>query len=124
MFGALPMRHVTLYLLREELPRASVVLARLGVIAPEESKMDQDETARPGLDFQRSHHLASQLFRKIAVSLDYTPDAVTQEHLPQQADQQRLDAILESLQSVWHLCNRLEEQVRSLREEIRHLTHQ
>jgi V/A-type H+-transporting ATPase subunit I len=124
MFGALPMRHVTLYLLREELPRASVVLARLGVIAPEEGKLEQGETARPGLDFQRSYHLASQLFRKIAASLDYTPDTVTQEHLPQQADQQRLDTILEFLQSVWHQCNRLEEQVRSLREEIRHLTHQ
>ncbi|MGD9096392.1 MAG: hypothetical protein PVJ58_10825, partial [Chromatiales bacterium] len=100
MFGALPMRHVTLYLLREELPLASVVLARLGVIAPEEGKLEQGETARPGLDFQRSHHLASQLFRKIAASLHYTPEAVAQEHLPQQADQQRLDTILESLQPV------------------------
>ncbi|MDX1344695.1 MAG: V-type ATPase 116kDa subunit family protein [Sedimenticolaceae bacterium] len=124
MFGALPMQHVTLYLLRDELPRAAMVLARLGVIAPEESKLDQDETARPGLDYQRSHHLASQLFRKIAASLDYAPDGMMQQDLPQQADQQRLDATLESLQPVWHQCNRLEEQVRSLREEIRHLTHQ
>ncbi len=124
MFGALPMQHVTLYLLRDELPRAAMVLARLGVIAPEESKLDQDETARPGMDYQRSHHLASQLFRKIAASLDYTPDGMMQQDLPQQADQQRLDTTLESLQPVWHQCNRLEEQVRSLREEIRHLTHQ
>ena len=124
MFGALPMRHVTLYLLGEELPRASIVLARRGVIAPEEGKPEDGEKARPGLDFQRSHHLASQLFRKIAASLQYTPGPVTQEHLPQQTDQHRLDTILEGLQSVWHQCNRLEEQVRSLREEIRHLTHQ
>ena len=124
MFGALPMRHVTLYLLGEELPRASIVLARRGVIAPEEGKPEDGEKARPGLDFQRSHHLASQLFRKIAASLQYTPDPVTQEHLPHQTDQHRLDTILEGLQSVWRQCNRLEEQVRSLREEIRHLMHQ
>ena len=124
MFGALPMRHVTLYLLGEELPRASIVLARRGVIAPEEGRPEDGEKARPGLDFQRSHHLASQLFRKIAASLQYTPDPVTQEHLPHQTDQHRLDTILEGLQSVWRQCNRLEEQVRSLREEIRHLTHQ
>ena len=124
MFGALPMQHVTLYLLKDELPRAAVVLAKLGVIAPEEGDTDNGETVRPGADFQRSFTYASQLFRKIAVSLEFNPVEVMQESLPQQVDQQRLDEILNCLQPIWQQCNRLEEQVRRLREEIRHLSHQ
>ena len=123
MFGALPMRHVTLYLMKEELPLAALALAKLGVLDPD-SVQDEAREASPAARFQELHANASQLFLKIARTLGFTPPLTEPGALPADIDSKRLESLFEGLRPIWSRCNRHEESMRGLREEIRQLQQQ
>jgi V/A-type H+-transporting ATPase subunit I len=123
MFGALPMRHVTLYLMKEELPLAALALAKLGVLDPD-SVQEESPEASPAAQFRELQANASQLFLKIARTLGFTPPRTEPGALPADIDSTRLESLFESLRPVWSQCNRHEERIRSLREQIRQLQQQ
>lgn len=123
MFGALPMRHVTLYLLRDELPRASLLLARLGVLDPHAQSKEREEGESPVARYQQIHTDARQLFRKIVTTLG-NGDFSSSDALPADVDRKQLEAIQERLLPIWQACNRYEERIRRQREGIRLLEQQ
>jgi V/A-type H+-transporting ATPase subunit I len=122
MFGALPMQHVTLFLLNDELPRASLLLAQLGILDPNGSE-SRHAGESPVARYQQLHADARQLFHKIVATLG-NGDLLDAGTLPREVDRQRLEQLRERLQPIWQDCNRYEEQVRRQRDGIRQLEQQ
>ena len=124
MFGALPMRHVTLYLLQEELPLAALVLAKMGILDADTIDADAQREGTPAARFRQQHANASQLYLKISRTLQFHPPVPDPAALPADVDGRRLESLHEKLRPIWSRCNRHEESMRSLREQIRQLQQQ
>ena len=124
MFGALPMRHVTLYLLQEELPLAALVLAKMGILDADTIDADAQREGTPAACFRQQHANASQLYLKISRTLQFHPPVPDPAALPADVDGRRLESLHEKLRPIWSRCNRHEESMRSLREQIRQLQQQ
>jgi len=128
MFGALPMRRVVLYLLREELERASLVLARTGVLDPEPVAGAEDLAELPGADFAATYHGARLRYDKIVHYLGAqvaagSPESKTEVPL-EPVSREELAALDERLVPLWQECGRLEERQRRLHERRTNLRQQ
>ena len=118
MFTPLTMRHVTLYLMREEAPAAALILAEQGVFAPhQEAAADDALPEQPGTRFSGLYVSAARRLDKILAytRLQLEPpvgdgelDVVTGETLARVNDQ---------LGAIWHVFSHCEENERRLLDE-------
>jgi V/A-type H+-transporting ATPase subunit I len=118
MFKPLPMKHVELRLLREELPRASLLLAELGLFSPDERVIeDQDFPDAPGERFRELYHRNRSRLDKITdqlgVQLRAGPGKVREVG---EADLEALDGWLGDL---WAECAACEERTQAAEDELR-----
>jgi len=116
MFGALPMRRVVLYLLREDLELASLVLAQVGVLDPEPVDASEDLDELPGAEFAAVYNSARLRYEKIIHYLGVQPAAELPEGLPRPVSRENVAALDAELTPLWQECSRFEEQQRHLHE--------
>lgn len=116
------MRHVTLKLMREELPRASLVLAGLDAFVPDDRPLLEAELPEiPGAAFRARIRRAWGHLDRLEALLGSPPGDTSQPHLPElQRDQ--LVEIDRWLEEAWRHCgpcdaamHRIEDEYRELR---------
>jgi len=117
------MRHITLKLMREDLPRASLVLAELEAFAPDDRPLLEPELPEvPGLGFRARIRRAWGYLDRLATLFG---------ELPQTADEPPLKAlhreqvveIEQWLQEAWKECGPSEDALHRLDDEFRELRH-
>jgi V/A-type H+-transporting ATPase subunit I len=123
MLRPMPMKHVRLLLLTEELPRASLALAELEGFHPDSRPPEEQRLAgMPGREYRDLYQQARSRLDKIGKLIALPPD-------PQIGDvrvipQEELASVNNWLGTVWNECSRYEEQFRALDDEERLVTEQ
>jgi len=116
MFSPLPMRHVMLQVMTDELPQASLALAEMAVFSPDHRLVHEESfPIIPGERFRALYHQARSRLEKIGHHIP----------LPEQVDlgqvhvitEQDLGTTNEWLGGVWERCSTMEETLRDLQEE-------
>ena len=119
MFTPLSMRHVTLYLMREEAPAAALTLAQQGVFAPYRESVASDELPeQPGTRYSGLYVSAARRLDKILAYTRLRPESPDGDA---GNDEVVTGAILahmnDQLGEIWHVFSRCEEDERRLLEE-------
>lgn len=118
MLRPLPMKHVRLLILTEDLPQASLTLAQTesfdpDLRLPEETRLDE----APGRDYRELFRTARSRLDKIAKLLPFDGDPELREI--QVVPQAQLARVNDWLGKIWNECSRYEEQLRRLDDEER-----
>lgn len=115
------MRHVTIQLLREDLPRASLALARLEAFAPDDRPLLAAELPEvPGKAFRERMRRAHGYLDRLQQLLEIHPERGSDFHsldLPRD----ELEAISEWLEAAWAECSPYEVAQHDLQEQLREL---
>ena len=120
MFTPLPMRHATLYLLREEAPAAALILAEQGVFAPLQEAVTADTLPeQPGNRFNALYVSAARRLDKILAYTRIQPEAVAGDDQQEVVTAETLAGVNDQLGEIWHAFSRCEENERRLLEEQR-----
>lgn len=119
MFRPLPMRHVSLQVMGEDLTRASVVLADLGIFHPDLRDPGPELAKIPGEGYRALYHQAQTRLTKIANHLDGLPPfGLGDVHVvPDEA----LGEINRQLGELWNECSASEERAHGTLEQERAL---
>lgn len=118
MFTPLPMRHVTLYLMREDAPTAALILAEQGVFAPHQEAVDADELPeQPGTRFSVLYGSAARRLDKILAYTRMQPGPPAGDDHREVVTGETLARVDEQLGEVWHVFSRCEENERRLLDE-------
>ena len=117
MFRPLTMRHVSLQVMGEDLTRASVVLADLGVFHPDHRDPDKELSKIPGEAYRAAYHQAQTRLTKIANHLGGLPGFdLTEVHV---VPEERLADLNKRLGELWNECSASEEKAHQTTEEQR-----
>lgn len=122
MFFPLPMAHVSLLVIREQAPRAALVMARLGVFEPRTE--EEDDEALPEVPAQPCRdriHLALARQEKILEHFGLEWNTHTSDAIP--AEAKEVEAIDQELTAIWAGCSERDERIHRNREETRQLEH-
>ncbi len=120
LFTPLPMRRVSLFLLREELPAAALALGECGVFDPQQQEYQHSEHGgRPGHDYQQLYRSARVRLDKILAHTEIAPDFTNEELVPRVVSEVELRELNEWLGMVWRECSQCEENQRDLQERER-----
>jgi V/A-type H+-transporting ATPase subunit I len=120
MFTPLAMSHVTLYLLREEAPAAALILARLGVFAPEQDVVPAEALPeQPGTRFNALYVSATRRLDKILAYTRLRPAAPGDGQDTAVVTAETLSRVDDQLGDIWREFSRHEEEERSLLDEQR-----
>ncbi len=118
MFKPLPMKHVELRLLSEELPRFSLILADLGLFSPDQRPIDEPAFGQvPGQRFRELYHRDRNHLDKIVQQLGLRL-APGLEHL-HPVSEAELEGLDRELGQLWTECAAREEHLQALTEEQR-----
>lgn len=117
------MRHITLKLMREDLPRASLVLAELEAFAPDDRPLLEPELPEvPGLGFRARIRRAWGYLDRLATLFGELPQ--TDDEPPLKAlHREQLVEIEQWLQKAWEECGPSEDALHRLDDEFRELRH-
>ncbi|RLJ16527.1 V-type ATP synthase subunit I [bacterium endosymbiont of Escarpia laminata] len=117
MFSTLPMKHLRIQLLTGDLPETSLILAELGVFAPDPRPILEAELPSiPGEDYRHFYTQARSRFDKIARHVAYTDTLDNKEvHAVSEADLQLTN---DWLGEVWSDCSEFEEERHRLRDQL------
>ena len=117
------MRHVTLKLMREDLPRASLALAELAAFAPDERPLLESELPEiPGKTFRARMRRAWGHLDRLTSVLGELPKADPKLSLPLLSREQLVE-IDQWLADAWKHCGPCEEGLHRLEDEFRELRH-
>lgn len=122
MFSPLPMRHVSLLVVREQAPDAAMALAREGVFEPRIDEVaDTELRETPAYEYRQKVLHALTYLDKILqhYRLEATPP-IPEKAPPTDA---QLDTIDEVLKRIWKDCSARDERLHCIQEQTRHLTH-
>ena len=116
MFSPLPMRHVMLQVMTDELPQASLTLAELAVFSPDHRPVHEESFPDiPGQHFRELYNQAGSRLEKIGRHITLPPQVrLGQIHVISEQDLQKTN---DWLGEVWERCSALEEMLRDLQEE-------
>jgi V/A-type H+-transporting ATPase subunit I len=117
MFGPLPMRHVTLQVMSEDLTTVSLVLADLAVFHPDHRDLEEVQLRLiPGTSYRGVYRQARTRLSKISAHLGALPPFELGEL--RVVDEAELAELNERLGALWNECSASEEQAhRTLEEE-------
>ncbi len=118
MFRPLPMKHVRLLLLTDDLPQASLTLAETASFHPDTRPPEEQMLANlPGVDYRELYQQARARLEKIAklVAIDETPEIDT----PRVIYHEELAAINQQLRTRWDQASLFEERFRRIDEQER-----
>ena len=117
MFRPLPMRHVSLQVMGEDLTRASVVLADLGVFHPDNRDPDPELSNIPGDSYRALYRQAQTRLTKIQNHFSELPPFELGEVRVVPEDE--LAALNDKLGELWNECSASEERARGTAEDER-----
>ena len=118
MFTPLSMRHVTLYLMREEASAAAMTLAEQGVFAPhQEAVADDALPEQPGTRFSGLYVSAARRLDKILAYTRLQPESPVADDAQEVVTGETLARVNDKLGAIWHVFSRCEENERGLLEE-------
>jgi V/A-type H+-transporting ATPase subunit I len=118
MFSPLPMKHISLQLLTEDLPGASMILADLNSFSPDNRPYaEQTLPEVPGQHFRECFAQAKSRLDKIASQVGFTPTLLAGEITP--ISEQELEQANQWLGKAWESCSDFEETRRRHLEERR-----
>ncbi|MES9895873.1 MAG: V-type ATPase 116kDa subunit family protein [Candidatus Thiodiazotropha endolucinida] len=118
MFSPLPMKHISLQVLTEDLPNASMILAGLNSFSPDNRPYaEQALPDIPGQRFRECYAQARARMEKIASQVGFTPKALAGEVTP--ISEQELEAVNQWLGKAWESCSDFDETRRRQLEERR-----
>jgi V/A-type H+-transporting ATPase subunit I len=118
MFSPLPMKHISLLVLTEDLPNASMILAGLNSFSPDNRPYaEQALPDVPGRHFRECYAQAKARMDKIASQVGFAPEALAGEVSP--ICEQELEAVNHWLGKAWESCSDFEEARRRHLEERR-----
>ncbi len=128
------MRHITLHLMRDELPHASLLLAELEAFVPDTRPLLQDDMHEvPGTDFRNTFNRANAHLERLLPLLGDTRLDHPEEHNGQILRREQLTELDEWLCQAWRECapyqdtlHKLNDQTReldNLEETLRHFSH-
>lgn len=116
MFRPLAMKQVLIQLLAEDLPRASLALAELGVFSPSSrEEFNQHFPDIPGAHYRELYHQASSRLQKIEAHIALAPTAAISS--TRVISEQELSDTNDWLGKVWERCSSFEEHFRRLTDE-------
>lgn len=122
MFSPLPMRYVSLMVVREQAPDAAMVLAREGVFEPRIDAVSEAELSETPAHAYREKvmHALSYLDKILQhYQLDKAPPVAG----PAPPTEAQLDTIDATLKRIWSECSARDERIHRIQEQIRHLAH-
>lgn len=120
MARTLEMRHLMLQLLSDDVPRASLALAELGVFVPDaEPDLAEHLPEVPGEDYRRRYRQARAWLDKIEGFLDLHPQICC--HRVELVDADQLEDLGDELAVLWERCSDLEEDLRVANEELKEI---
>ncbi len=116
MFSPLPMKHVMLQVMTDELPQASLTLAELAVFSPDHRPVHEESfPIIPGEHFRELYNQAVSRLEKIGRHITLPPQVhLGHIHVISEQDLKKTNAWLGE---VWERCSALEETLRNLQEE-------
>ncbi len=116
MFRPLPMKQVLIQLLADDLPRASLTLAELGVFSPvNREEFNAHFPEIPGAHYRELYYQATSRLQKIEAHVTLGPAAPSSPvHV---TSEQELERTNDWLGEVWERCSSFEEQFRRLTDE-------
>ncbi|PVV16239.1 MAG: V-type ATP synthase subunit I, partial [gamma proteobacterium symbiont of Ctena orbiculata] len=118
MFSPLPMKHLSLQVLTEDLPSASMILAGLNSFSPDNRPYaEQALPDVPGQHFRECYAQAKARMDKIASQVEFTPTLHSGEATP--ITEQELEQVNQWLGKAWESCSDFEETRRRQLEERR-----
>jgi len=122
MFTSLPMRRVSLLVVREQAAAAALTLAKLGVFEPQiEDSVSQDLPDTPAREYRELVQRGLTWQQKILEHYDLDENLPTEVSNPPELE--RIRAIDAELSLIWQACSGRDEQFRRIREQTRHLRH-
>ncbi|MES9851781.1 MAG: V-type ATPase 116kDa subunit family protein [Candidatus Thiodiazotropha sp. L084R] len=120
MFTPLPMKQISIKLLTEDLPGASVILAGLNSFSPDNRPYEERALPEvPGQSFREQFNQAKSRLDKISSLVDYTPFHSTGEVVP--ITEEQLSEANQWLGEAWETCSDFEERQRQQTEESRNI---
>ncbi|MES9928473.1 MAG: V-type ATP synthase subunit I, partial [Candidatus Thiodiazotropha sp. 6PDIVS] len=120
MFTPLPMKQISIKLLTEDLPGASVILAGLNSFSPDNRPYEEIALPEvPGQSFREQFNQAKSRLDKISSLVDYTPSHSTGEAVP--ITEEQLSEANQWLGEAWETCSDFEERQRQQTEESRNI---
>ncbi|MEN8176679.1 MAG: hypothetical protein ABFS23_13015, partial [Pseudomonadota bacterium] len=123
MFTAEPMRYVTLYLMSDDLSRASLLLADLGVLDPQAAATTPQLPEGPARAYRETYQSLALRLEKIERLLDLraeiAADAVADRRTAanEAPDERQLQVLYQQLGPIWQECSRCEESMRQVLEQ-------
>ncbi len=118
MFTPLSMRHVTLYLMREEAPAAALILAEQGVFAPHQEDVADDALPeQPGTGFSELYVSAARRLDKILAYTRLRPEPPAGDNEQEVVTRETLTHVNDQLGEIWRVFSRCEENERGLLDE-------
>ena len=119
MFSPLPIKHISLQILTEDLPNASMLLAELACFSPDHRPYAEEALPEvPGHAFRTLHTQAKSRLEKIAAQVDFDLASRSQSSGP--ISEEELERVNQWLGSAWETVSDFEEAAR-FRDRIRHL---
>jgi len=112
MFKPLPMQHISLQLLAEDVPLAAQILAECGVFNPE---ITEELPERMGEEFRNLFHTAQTRLDKILAKIAWQPPANPNPYLSVTLPD--LEQVNQQLGEIWQQFSTLEEQLHKLNEQ-------
>ncbi|MCG7868537.1 MAG: V-type ATP synthase subunit I [Candidatus Thiodiazotropha taylori] len=120
MFSPLPMKQISIKVLNEDLPGASVILAGLNSFSPDNRPYAENAlTEIPGQHFREQYNQAKSRLDKISALVSYTPAPFDGEVTAITAAE--LEEANQWLGEAWETCSDFEERQRRLTEESRNI---
>ncbi|MES9964259.1 MAG: V-type ATPase 116kDa subunit family protein [Candidatus Sedimenticola sp. 20ELBAFRAG] len=118
MIKPLPMKHVLLQVMTDDLPRVSLALADLGLFSPDHRPFEEENfPIIPGEHYRELFHQASSRLEKIRKNIPLTGQPELEEiHV---VNEQELERYNNWLGTVWERCSEFEETFRELTSEER-----
>ncbi len=118
MFSPLPIKHISLQVLTEDLPNASMILAGLNSFSPDNRPYAEDSLPDiPGQRFRECYAQARARLDKISSQIGFTPADLSGDVTP--ISEQELEAVNQWLGKAWENCSNFEETRRRQLEERR-----
>jgi V/A-type H+-transporting ATPase subunit I len=116
MFKPLPMQHISLKVLTEDVPVAAQLLADCGVFNPETTEAIAEQLPeRPGENFRRVFASAKNRLHKILAQIPLTPPPEIEPF--RSVELSELEQVNVQLGDIWLQLSQLEEQLHQLNEE-------
>ncbi|MES9943128.1 MAG: V-type ATPase 116kDa subunit family protein [Candidatus Thiodiazotropha sp. 6PLUC2] len=118
MFSPLSMKQISIKLLTEDLPGASVILAGLNSFSPDNRAYEETALPKvPGQSFREQFNQAKSRLDKISTLVDCSPSPSSEEVVP--ITEEQLTQANQWLGEAWETCSEFEERQRQQTEESR-----